>query len=231
MNFISRIIHEVDSFPCVYCGQAQPSKFGFCEACYKLLPLVQEPRCPACGAENDGIFEICGKCIKEDKRIWSYAVAIMRMENSGRELIHRFKYGKETAIARALGNLAATLWQDLNEHVDMVVSTPLHWTRQLTRGYNQSALLAEIISSKTKIPYKNVLKRKKRTSKQANLNRKQRKKNLIDAFSVKKEAICRNRTILLIDDVMTTGATLSSAASVLLDAGAKNIKVLVLTRA
>ena len=71
----------------------------------------------------------------------------------------------------------------------------------------------------------------KMTSKQANLNREQRKKNLIGAFSVKKEAICRNRTILLLDDVMTTGATLSSAASVLIDAGAKNVKVLVLCRA
>ena len=69
------------------------------------------------------------------------------------------------------------------------------------------------------------------TPKQANLNRKQRKKNLIKAFSVKKEAICRNRIILLVDDVMTTGATLSSAASALLDAGAKKIKVLVLARA
>lgn len=231
MKFLSQIIKEIDSFPCVYCGMALPEKFGFCAECYQQLPLVKTPRCPGCGAENDGIFDLCGKCLKEDKRIWDQAVSVMRMEGAGRELIHRFKYGRETAIARTFGEVAAGIWLESGLHADLIVPTPLHWTRQFFRGYNQSALLAEIISYRTKIPSKKVLKRKKMTSKQANLNRKERKKNLIGAFSVKKEVICRNRTILLLDDVMTTGTTLTSAASALLEAGAKKVKILVLARA
>jgi ComF family protein len=231
MSVFSTIINEIDAFPCVYCGLVLPARLGFCEGCYKLIPFIKQPLCPACGAENDGIFELCGKCLQEEKRVWSQAVAVMRMEGVGREMIHRFKYGKETAIARALGNIAAKVWQDLTEDADIIVPTPLHWSRKLLRGYNQSELFANIFSTQTNIPCKNILRRVKMTSKQATLNREQRKKNLIKAFSVKKEAICRNSTILLVDDVMTTGATLSSAASALLDAGAKNVKVLVLARA
>ena len=231
MSIFSAIINEIDVSPCVYCGQRMPDKFGFCQECYALIPFIKEPRCHGCGAENDGIFDMCGKCLKEEKRIWCRAVAIMRMEGTGREMIHRLKYGKETAIARALGNITAEVWRDLIVEADIIVPIPLHWIRQSLRGYNQSELFARILSAEINIPCKNLLKRIKMTSKQASLNREQRKKNLIRAFSVKKEAICRNRTILLLDDVMTTGATLSSAASALLDAGAKNVKVLVLARA
>ena len=231
MSLISSIINEIDASPCVYCGQRLPDKSGFCEECYKLIPFIKQPLCPGCGAENDGIFDLCGKCLKEEKRVWSQAFAIMRMEGAGREMIHRLKYGKEVSIAKALGNTAVTTWQNIAEDADIIVPTPLHWTRQLLRGYNQSELFAKILSTGINIPCKNILKRIKMTSKQASLNRKQRKKNLIGAFSVKKEAICRNRTILLLDDVMTTGATLSSAASALLDAGAESVKVLVLARA
>lgn len=231
MKLLHQIIQEIDSFPCVYCGQVLPEKSGFCTACYDSLPLVLNPRCPGCGAENDGIFDLCGKCLKEEKRVWETAFSVMRMEGAARELIHRFKYGRETAIARTLGEVAADLWLESNEKVDMIVPTPLHWTRQFLRGYNQSELLAEIIADRAKIPCNKVLKRKKMTSKQANLDRKQRKKNLIGAFSVKKGAICRNRTILLLDDVMTTGTTLTSAASALLESGAKQVKILVLARA
>ena len=229
--FLSTIINEIDASPCVYCGRCLPDESGFCKECYKLIPFIRQPFCPACGAENDGIFDLCGKCLKEDKRLWSRAIAVMRMEGAGREMIHRLKYGKETAIARALANLAVNTWQSIVEDADIIVPTPLHWTRQLFRGYNQSELFANILATKINIPCKNILKRIKMTAQQASLKREQRKKNLIGAFSVKKEAICRNHTILLLDDVMTTGATLSSATSTLLDAGAKNVKVLVLARA
>lgn len=231
MKFLSKLVQEFDSFPCVSCGNDMPHESGFCQECLKRLPLIYEPRCPGCGAENDGIFDLCGKCLKEDKRIWEQACSIMRMDGLARELIHRYKYGKETAIAGALGGIAAKIWQESGQQADIIVPTPLHWTRQFMRGYNQSELLAEIIAEKTNIPCRKILKRCKMTSKQANLDRKQRKKNLIGAFSVKKEAICRNSIILLLDDVMTTGTTLSTAASALLHAGAKQVKVLVLARA
>lgn len=231
MLILSNLIKEIDACPCVYCGQSMPDRLGFCNDCYQLIPLIKKPFCPGCGAENDGIFDMCGKCLQEETRVWSRAIAVMRMEGSGREIIHRFKYGKETAFARTLGNLAAEIWLQTGEQAEIIVPTPLHWSRQIMRGYNQTALYAEIFSSRINIPCKNILKRIKMTPKQANLNRDQRKKNLIKAFSVKKQAICQNRTILLLDDVMTTGATLSSAATALMDAGAKEVKVLVLARA
>ena len=258
MPILSKLLKEIISFPCLQCGELPAKENGFCSPCLKRLPFVLEPHCIGCGAENDGIFDLCGKCLKEKKRPWSYAVALMRMEGDGQQLIHRMKYGNDTALARALGEMAAEkieteLWKhqipknrkdatppEKTENsykikslniVDCIVPVPLHWTRRLTRGYNQTALLAQIISKKIDIPVKHLLKRTKFTPKQANLNRKKRLKNLDDAFAVKNRKFCENRKILLIDDVMTTGTTLSVASQTMLDAGAEEVNVLVLLRA
>lgn len=224
------IIQECFSYPCAACKRNLPANAaGLCPDCFESLPLIRPPLCPACGGENSGILETCNNCLAE-KRPWKHAVAAMRMEGTGRELIHRFKYRNETALARTLGNIAAEAWKKANLPADFIVPMPLHWIRYLTRGYNQAYLLSEILSEQTGLPLKAILKRKKWTPKQAKLNRKERKSNLSEAFSVKKQVFFENSVILLVDDVLTTGSTLSAASSALLEAGIHEVNILVLAR-
>ena len=230
-DFAKRLVSEFVSFPCPACLKNMPAEHsGLCADCKGKLPLVMSPVCRGCGAENDGIFEVCGKCLKEEKRNWRKAVALMRMEDYGRELIHRFKYKNDTALARPFGVIAAELLKKSRIRPDFILPVPLHWTRSFTRGYNQSRILCQIISAESGIPTHSILKRIKHTPKQANLSGVQRRKNLEGAFSVTDGEICKNSVILLVDDVLTTGSTLTSAASALLQSGAKEINILILAR-
>ncbi len=228
---MQKILSEINTFACLSCGAELAESAGFCISCLKSLPFILDPACTGCGSENDGIFDLCGKCLKEDKRPWETAFALMRMEGSGKELIHRFKYGNETAIARSMGELAAGKITNPEIAFDCIVPIPLHWTRRMTRGYNQTMLFAEVLSKKTGRPVKHLLKRIKATPRQVNLDRKKRLKNLAGAFAVKNPENCKNRKILLVDDVMTTGTTLSFATTLLLEAGVEKVDVLVLLRA
>ena len=225
-------IRQFDSVPCVSCAAVPADYDGLCDDCRRKMPIILGNRCKACGAELDGIFEVCSKCMQEDKRIWDSAFALYRMEGIARNLIHKLKYNKETAIARTFAlNVINNLDLSFLNDIDLIVPVPLHWTRELLRGFNQSALICDFLHISCNIPQKNLLKRIKITQKQANLSRTQRKQNLIGVFSLKKGENCKNRTILLVDDVMTTGTTLSMASKVLLEAGALNVKVLVIARA
>ncbi len=230
-DFAKRIVSEFVSFPCPACVKNMPEGYsGLCGECFGKLPVVMPPACPGCGAENDGIFEVCGKCLKEEKRNWKKAIAIMRMEDYGRELLHRFKYMNDISLARPFGMIAASLLEESGLRPDFIVPVPLHWTRTFTRGYNQSQLVSRIISAETGIPMKRILRRVKRTPKQANLSGTERRKNLKGAFSATDGEICRNSVILLVDDVLTTGSTLSSASSALLECGVREINILIMAR-
>jgi ComF family protein len=113
---------------------------------------------------------------------------------------------------------------------DMVVPMPLHWVRQWKRGFNQSDLLARVVSKRIGSPVMRVIRRRRATPPQAGLSNAQRRTNVAGAFIVRKRAVIKGRNILLIDDVLTTGATLSACASVLKRAGAGRVTVLTLAR-
>jgi ComF family protein len=223
---------NVLSFPCPYCG-VNPSgreKCLFCENCARKISFVTPPFCPSCGSDLDGVLEICGKCMKDDKRPWDKAVSVFRMQGEGKKTIHKLKYNDFPVLARPLGYLAAGELEKRNVKADFIVPVPLHWSRRFLRGFNQSALISRIIGEYSGIPLKQIMKRRRKTMQQASLDREQRKKNMSGAFSLVKDEILKNRTILLVDDVMTTGSTLASAAKTLLEAGAKKVNVLVMAR-
>ncbi len=114
---------------------------------------------------------------------------------------------------------------------DCLVPTPLHWTKRITRGFNQSALLAAQIGRATGLPVVNALRKVKRTPAQSSLRGTQRRLNVRDAFSVGRPELVRNQKILLVDDVLTTGATANACATALKGAGANYVAVLALARA
>ena len=141
------------------------------------------------------------------------------------------KYGRDVAVARFLGEKLAEAWIESANFADAVVPVPLHWTRKVSRGFNQAELMAGIFSARALMPVRKLLKRAVMTPKQARMGREQRRRNMEGAFRVDAASACEGMSLLLLDDVLTTGATLASASEALLEAGAKDVRVIVAARA
>jgi ComF family protein len=146
-----------------------------------------------------------------------------------RELIHLFKYARIRPLAGPLGEiLARAIPRD--QTFDAIVPVPLHWRRRWQRGFNQSALLAAAIARRYGIPVRGWLCRTRATPTQAGLTNARRRSNVTGAFRVGRRARVSGRRILLVDDVMTTGATAGACAAALKRAGAKYVALLTLAR-
>jgi ComF family protein len=146
-----------------------------------------------------------------------------------RRSIHLLKYGGIQALARPLGRLLVSA-VPRDDRFDVVVPMPLHWSRRWKRGFNQSELLARIVARRLGAPLSAALRRKRATPPQAGLTNAQRRKNVAGAFEVGKRHLIANKHVLLIDDVLTTGATVNAAAAALKRAGARRVTVLTLAR-
>ncbi|MBE6376487.1 MAG: ComF family protein [Lentisphaerae bacterium] len=213
-------------------SEKYPSVDGsLCPECRSKLKFFDPAiRCPGCGGENRSSADLCPQCMKEPPRPWQQALSVFAYQTAGKELIRRFKFANSPELARPLGILAAEVLEDAGISADMIVPVPLSILRYCTRSYNQAALLAQIISSQTGIPFCNALHRKISFRHQASLDRKARHKGLQNIFSVRRRAGITGKSILLVDDVFTTGATLAAAAGKLLAAGAASISVLTIAR-
>jgi len=200
----------------------------FCPDCLPKLPFVPGRRCPKCGhalAEHAPPHAQCPSC--EGARLFfTSATAPFKYEGIAQELILRFKLGRETLLAGPLSkyliaHLEAT---GLMPEVDGIVAVPLHWRRLLKRGYNQSHLLAEEVSLRFGRPViRRCLRRVVGTPSQTAVSREQRIENMRGAFAIRIRRrapnVLRGKTLLLIDDVLTTGATCSECSRVLIEGG------------
>jgi len=145
-------------------------------------------------------------------------------------LIHLYKYSGMKALAAPLSRLLDRVIPP-ELQFDAVVPVPLHWRKQWDRGFNQADLLARHVAKRRNIPILHALRRKRATATQAGLARAGRRRNVAGAFAARRTSSLKDARILLIDDVMTTGATASACASVLKRAGAKSVTILTLARA
>jgi ComF family protein len=151
-----------------------------------------------------------------------------------REIIHEFKYGRQIHLRRLVARWLHAALDDerlRGRRFDVVVPVPLHATRLRERGFNQASLLAELLSAQTSIHSKPLLDRIRYTTTQTALDRSERMENLHDAFRLRKNADVRGLRVLLIDDVLTTGSTLSECARVLKRAGALSVHAATAARA
>ena len=231
MECLSTGTELVCPFPCLSCGvELGDGKNLFCGKCLSEFSIIAPPRCPGCGGTLDGVLEYCTKCMEFEKRPWDGAFALFNLRGAGQRLVYAFKFYGRPELARPFADLARELIENENLDIDMIIPVPLHWSRCFTRGYNQSALFCEELARLTKIKFQPALRRIKRTRQQARLDRDQRRKNLSGAFVLKSGVDLSGKTILLVDDVMTTGATLSAATKVFENSGVKAIYTLVIGR-
>jgi ComF family protein len=149
-------------------------------------------------------------------------------EGALRKLIHLLKYGGMRPLARPLGAMLARALP-LDERIDEIVPMPLHWRRRWQRGFNQAELLAREIGRRTGLPVTTPVRRRVATRAQAGLTNAQRRANVVGAFAARKSRVAGKR-VLLVDDVMTTGATAASCARALKAAGADRVILLTLAR-
>ncbi|MGB9629987.1 MAG: ComF family protein, partial [Thermodesulfobacteriota bacterium] len=175
---------------------------------------------------------LCGGCLRKE-RYFTIARSIGVYEGLLREAIHRWKYKGKTSLNAYFGKWMAeglSRYWNPNE-LDLLIPVPLHKTRLRDRGFNQALLLAKEIHSKTGIPYlKRALQKRKPTPPQVNLSGLERERGVRGAFEITPRDQIHEKSILLIDDVYTTGATVNECAKVLLKGGAKRVDVLTLAR-
>ena len=162
------------------------------------------------------------------------AVAAYRSRGLVRQLVHQFKYAKQRYLRHPLaGWLRETLHDPRlrGRHFDLIVPVPLHPARERERGFNQAELLADLLAGSTHLPMRDVLERIRHTTTQTAYDRAERMENLHGAFRLRKNRDVRGLHVLLIDDVLTTGSTLSECARVLRKAGAVSVHAATAARA
>jgi len=231
LNFLSAGTEFICPFPCLSCGvELGDGKNLFCAECLAELSMINAPRCSGCGGTLDGVLDYCAKCMEFEKRPWDGALALFNLRGAGQKLVYAFKFYGRPELARPFAALARELLEKENLDIDLIIPVPLHWSRCFTRGYNQAALFCEELARLTKIKFQPALQRIKRTRQQARLDRDERHKNLSGAFALKSGVDLRGKTILLVDDVMTTGATLSAATKAFENLEVKAIYTLVIGR-
>jgi ComF family protein len=193
-------------------------------------PLSAEFFCTSCRTpfQNSFPLDAAGRCAlcRSGLRGFDAAYSFGAYQGVLRELIHLYKYGKIRTLARPL---SALLLQAVprDEAFDAIVPVPLFWRRRLQRGFNQSELLARGLARGTGIPVVNALRRVRPTPTQAGLSNSVRRQNVAQAF---RSRSVQGKRILLIDDVMTTGATAASCALALKQAGARRVALLTVAR-
>ncbi len=222
---------------CLLCQKGladAPFHACLCSFCTQTIELNHPPFCGKCSANlSDAGQTVCSRCRRQElyfDRAWS----ICLYNEAVRRLIHLFKYGQKIGLRREFSRLILDFTQayriDLSVY-DYVVPIPLHSARLRERGYNQAHLLAEAIARQTAAPLNTGLRRIRHTPYQASRSQKERWTNISDAFKIKHPLQFSKRRVLLVDDLMTTGATVSEAARLLKEAGAARVDVLTLASA
>jgi ComF family protein len=220
---------------CLHCQAPVDRQGTLCAPCWQALHFLAAPFCAACGfpfAFDLGPDALCAACTA---RLPAYdrARAAVVYDDSARPLVTRLKYGDRLEGAPVYAGWMARAGAELLVDADLVLPVPLHRLRLLARRFNQAGLLAGRIARLTGVPYRpDLLRRIKRTPPQVGLSASGRRRNVAHAFALSPgqgEAI-KGRAVVLIDDVLTTGATVEACAKVLRRAGASRVDVLTLAR-
>ncbi|MEM9625069.1 MAG: ComF family protein [Pseudomonadota bacterium] len=225
---------------CLGCGAMVEGSDSLCADCWQHLTFIGPPMCRQCGYPLPSTvvdMPVCGACAS-DPPAFSRARAALRYDEGARGMILRFKHADRTDIGRTFGRMMETAGAELLADCDLIAPVPLHRWRLLQRGYNQAALLAQALAyagsnrgERQVVP--DLLQRVQATESQQGLGGDQRLRNIkASAFRVhpRHRAAVAGQRILLIDDVLTTGATVTACTKVLMRGGAAAVDVLAIAR-
>ncbi|MDA7964381.1 ComF family protein [Ruegeria sp.] len=221
---------------CMGCGELTESDFGLCGPCWRDTPFIGGTVCDSCGApvvgERDGFRIDCDDCLKTP-RPWHEGRAALLYQGRARALVLALKHGDRPELARPAARWMAQAGREILRPGLLVAPVPLHWSRLIKRRYNQSALLAQHLGREAGLDcIPDLLQRRVRTPVLDGKTAQEREDILTHAISThpKRAEQIRGRDILLVDDVMTSGATLAACTRVCQAAGANHIFVLALAR-
>ena len=223
---------------CMTCGAVleEHGSLPFCPQCTAGIHTIHSPLCPLCGIPfpmTEGGDHLCGECLMTG-RTYAVARAVGLYEETLLKAIHLFKYRGRMGIGKVLGNIMADfaggIWD--MDVFDLVIPVPLHRKRLRERGFNQAVVLARQIAERFSLPLDFMsLRRTVFTKPQVGLGHEDRSVNVRGAFAVRKPERIAGKRILLVDDVYTTGSTLSECARTLLAAEADSVAVLTMAKA
>ena len=225
MNIRASLEHILPAQPCLLCGAL--SHDGICcAACRAELPRLSSAHCPTCALPTLA-GETCGKCLRHPPH-FDHTIAAFSYSFPISQLVKALKFREQLLLVNFLADELVTR---IAVTPDMIVAMPLHPTRMRSRGYNQSQLLAERIASRMKVMLgSDVCHRVRDTPPQSSLPLKERDKNMRQAFSVSHPETIRGKHIAIVDDVMTSSASMEELAKILKKAGAVTVTACVVAR-
>jgi len=225
----SRLYRNVLGFAlpprCGGCGAIVDEVESFCADCWRTLEFLGSGGCSRCGIPLQATeAELCGACLARPPRLDRIRSAVAYDDISS-SIALRLKYGRKVGLARTMSRYMSPLLTDLPEA--LLVPVPLHRSRLWRRGFNQSAIVAKALSRQTGLPIcVEALKRVRPTPPLKGMNMRQRRRTVAGAFRANPAVELRGRTVVLIDDVLTTGSTANACARVLKSAGAERVELI-----
>lgn len=213
-----------DEFACLNCGDeiVENNHNHLCDKCFGNLHYIKNA-CQVCGDEVGEFDKICESC-KKKKPYFTRVYAPFVYETDARHMVHLLKYNGGRYIVKSMGMFMVEKLKSAKINVDFIIPIPLAKSRLKTRGYNQSELLANFVGKEMNIPVlTDVVERVKNTHTQTDFDASERAENMKNAFRALNYSVFKGKNVLLIDDIITTGATMSELAKVIKPHKPKNI--------